>query len=191
MSSFLRNRERRTRTGLKAAAAVAILALAPASAQAATDEQGAQVITGAPTFSLDATFPVAYSFGTFAVGPGGNSSTEQTVNVKSNAAWGVKVSTDEASGFMRRHDGSFYVAGQLNNALQWANTSYDGTPVGSPVYANLGSTQALVVGSKPGTADAGKDVGVSYKQLVSYSDDANLGTDTYRITVTYDATQGF
>ena len=177
-----------TATSLAAAAAVALIAAVPA--QAATSAQGTQAVTGTPDATLEATFPTAYSFGTFAIGTP-NTSTEQVLNVKSNAAWGVKVSSDQASGYMRRHDGTAYVAGQLGSALQWANTSFDGTPVGSPVYANLGSTQGLVLGSKPATGNAGADVGVTYRQAVAYTDDANLGSDVYRVAVTFDAAQGF
>ena len=171
-----------------AAAAVACIATVPA--QAATSATGTQSVTGAPDATLEATFPSAYSFGTFAIGTP-NTSTEQILNVKSNASWGVKVSSDAATGNMRRYDGSAYVAGQLASPLEWANTSVDGTPVGSPVYANLGSTQGLVLGSRAATDNAGDAVGVTYRQNVSYTDDANLGTDVYRVAVTFDAAQGF
>lgn len=59
------------------------------------------------------------------------------------------------------------------------------------MYANLGSTQALVLGSQPATSNTGTNVGVQYRQDVSYSDNANLGSDVYRVAVTFDAAQGF
>src|SRR4051794_16284638 len=169
------------------------LAAAP-GAQAATTASGSQAITGTPTAQLAATFPSAYAFGTLTVGGAGNTSTEQIVNVKSNASWGVKISTDQAAGKMREWDGSAYVAAGniFTNALQWALTSTGGTPVGSPTYANLSSTATLVAGSQGRTSDSGLDVGAKFKQLVSYADQATLaGSNTYRVLVTYDAAQGF
>src|SRR4051812_43614689 len=85
------------------------LAVAP-GAQAATTASGSQAITGTPTAQLAATFPSAYAFGTLTVGGSGNTSTEQVVNIKSNASWGVKVSSDQTAGKMREWDGSAYVA---------------------------------------------------------------------------------
>ena len=174
-------------------ALVAALAAAP-SALAATTASGTQAITGLPTAQLAATFPTAYSFGTLAVGGSGNTSTEQVVNVKSNASWGLKISSDQTAGKMREWDGSAYVASGniLANSLQWALTTLGGTPVGSPTYANLSSTATLVSGSQARSGDSGVDVATTFKQLVSYADQATLsGANTYRVLVTYDAQQGF
>jgi hypothetical protein len=174
-------------------ALVAALAAAP-GALAATTATGTQAITGLPTAQLAATFPTAYSFGTLAVGGAGNTSTEQVVNVKSNASWGLKISSDQTAGKMREWDGSAYVAAGniLANSLQWALTTLGGTPVGSPTYANLSSTATLVAGSQARSGDSGVDVATTFKQLVSYADQATLsGANTYRALVTYDAQQGF
>jgi hypothetical protein len=174
-------------------ALLGVLAAAP-GASAATTASGSQAITGTPTAQLAATFPSAYAFGTLTVGGAGNTSTEQVVNVKSNASWGVKISSDQAAGKMREWDGAAYVGGGniLANAMQWALTTLGGTPVGSPSYANLSSTATLVTTGQARTADAGVDVGTTFKQLVSYGDEASLaGSNTYRVLVTYDAAQGF
>lgn len=175
-----------------AAALLAALALAP-SAVAATTASGSQSVTGTPTAQLAATFPSAYSFGTLTVGGAGNTSTEQIVNVKSNASWGVKIASDQAAGKMREWDGSAYAGTNiLANALQWALTSTGGTPVGSPSYAALSSSSTLLVGSQARTSDAGVDVGTTFNQLVSYADEQSLaGGHSYRVLVTYDAAQGF
>lgn len=167
-------------------------ALVASNAQAATSASGSQSVTGKPKGQLEATFPGAYNFADWDLLTD-NFSSEQTVNVKSNKSWGVKVSSDQAAGLMREWDGSAYVvAGEtLGAALNWANTSFDGTPIGSPSYAALSSSQALVTGTKPKTGNAGKDVGVTYRQYVDYNDNADIGADTYRILVTFDAAQGF
>jgi hypothetical protein len=172
------------------AVAVAAAAFSAGPAHAATSAQGTQAVTGSPDTTLEATFPTAYSFGGFTIGAT-NTSTEQILNVRSNASWGVKISSDEPTGRMRRYNGSSYVAGQLASALQWAHTRTGATAVGSPVYANLGSTQGLVLGSQGATGNTGTNVGVQYRQDVAYADNANLGTDVYRIAVTFDAAQGF
>src|SRR5256885_14370937 len=75
-----------------AGALCAALAFAP-SAMAATTASGSQAITGLPTAQLAAPVPSAYSFGTPAVGGAGNTPTEQVVNVKANAPWGLKISS--------------------------------------------------------------------------------------------------
>lgn len=110
-------------------AAVAAAAFTAGPAHAATSAQGTQAVTGSPDTTLEATFPTAYSFGAFTIGST-NTSTEQTLTVKSNASWGVRVSSDEASGRMRRHNGSSYVAGSLAAPLQWAHTRTGGAAVG-------------------------------------------------------------
>ena len=179
----------------KTSALAALAALAIASpASAATSATGSSSVTGAPTGQLEATFPSAYSFGAWALGAGGNISSEQIVNVKSNRSWGVKLSSDEATGLMRRWNGTAYVTTPndrtLANATQWGATSFDGGAL-TPTYANLSSTQALILGSKPKTGDAGNNVGLKYKQVVSYADDADIASDVYRILVSFDASQGF
>ncbi|MFL5825296.1 MAG: hypothetical protein ACJ76V_02110 [Thermoleophilaceae bacterium] len=175
----------------KTLALAALLALAlSAPAFGATNASGSQAVTGAPDPTLTASFPSDYSWGSWAIGSG-NVSGEQITNVKSNEQWGLKVSSDQAGGLMRRWNGSSYVTGQLANPLQWANTSIGASVVGSPAFGDLSSTPALVAGSQAITADSGTDVGVKFKQLVSYADDASLGTDVYRILVSYDAAQGF
>ena len=170
--------------------AVVLGAVAPA-AQAATSATGSQSVTGTPQAQLEATFPSSYAFSDFSIMTN-NLSTEQVVNVKSNKAWGVKVSSDQTTGLMREWNGSAYVTSGkvLTSALNWANTSYDGSAV-TPTYAAMSSTQALVAGSKPKTGNSGKNVGVTFRQFVDYNDDADLGSNTYRILVAYDAAQGF
>src|SRR3954453_685080 len=72
------------------------LAAAP-GATAATTASGSQAVTGTPTAQLEATFPSNSAFATLTVGAAGNASTEQTVNVKSNASWGIKIASDQAA----------------------------------------------------------------------------------------------
>jgi hypothetical protein len=168
------------------AATLALLAAAPASA--ATTQAQNQVITGAPTPQLVATFPGDFGLGSFAAGAT-TSSSEQVLNVKSNGSWGLRISADSAN--MRRWNGSAYVAGSLSSPLTWARTSQGGTPVGSPTYSAIGTSAANVVTGQAVTTDSGTDVGVTFRQAVSYGDDAALGSDVYRVVVTYAAGQAF
>ena len=175
--------------------AVAALALAAAiagtdaaTASAATSQSQNQIITGAPTPQLVATFPGDFSFATF-VPAATSSSSEQTINVKSNTSWGLRISADSAN--MRRWNGSAYVAGSLASPLSWAKTSVGGTPVGSPSYSAIATSTANVVTGQALTSDSGVDVGVTFQQPVSYADSASIGADVYRAVSTYAAGQGF
>src|SRR4051794_2971407 len=183
---------RRRRSASSAVAApvlaAAIFATGVAPAAAATTASQAQAITGTPTPQLVATFPSDFAFASFVPGAT-SSSSEQTINVKSNTSWGLRISADSAN--LRRWNGSAYVAGSLASPLSWARTSLGGTPVGSPSYSAIATSTANVVTGQALTGDAGVDVGVSFQQPVSYSDSASIGTDAYRALVTYAAGQGF
>ena len=168
------------------AAALAVIAATPAAA--ATSQSQNQVITGTPTPQLVATFPADFAFASFLPGATSTSS-EQTINVKSNTSWGLRISADSAN--MRRYNGSAYVAGSLASPLSWAKTSQGGTPVGSPSYAAIATSTANVVTGQALTSNSGVDVGVTFQQPVSYADDASISPDYYRAVATYAAGQGF
>jgi hypothetical protein len=184
---------RRRRPALKAApVAAAILALAAASpAAAATSATSTQTITGAPTATLVATFPSA-SLGLGAMNAGATSTTsEQGLNIKSNSSWGLQISADRTN--MCRWNGTACVAGQdLANPFQWALTR-NGTAIGSPSWAGIvaSPSNASAVTAQGPTSDSGTDLGLTFRQAVSYADNAGIGSDTYRIVVSYAAAQGF
>lgn len=176
---------------LSLAAAAAALA-APGSAVAATSTTGSSSVTADVANTLEATFPGAYAWGDLNAGTAGNESSAQTTTVKSNAAWGLKISSDIASGKMTEWDGGAYVASSpkvLANALQWKLGTIGGAAQSSS-YASLSSTKALVTGSQSATNDSGSAIGVLYKQVISYVD-AAAGANDYRIAVNYDASQGY
>ncbi len=143
--------------------------------------------------TLEASFPSAYAWGALNAGAGGTTSAEQVVNVKSNQTWGVKTSTDLADGKMKEWTGSAYVTLTpkiLTNALQWRLSRLGGTAQSS-TFAAYTSTEALVTGTRPTTSDAGTDVGVTYKQVVSYADVSAGALNDYRGGVNYNVAQGF
>jgi hypothetical protein len=185
-------RRRPAHRAVAAPAAAVVLALAAASpAAAATTAASTQTITGAPAPTLVAGFPAT----TLALGtmtPGATATTsEQAFNIKSNSSWGLKISADRTN--MCRWNGSSCVSGQdLASPLEWALTR-NGTAIGSPTYAPIvasPSTASAVTLVGP-TSDSGTDLGITFKQPVSYADNAGIGGDTYRIVVSYDAAQGF
>jgi hypothetical protein len=176
----------RTFTTFALAAAFAVLGSATASA--ATTQSQNQVITATPTPQLVATFPSDFAFASF-VPAATSTSAEQTINVKSNTSWGLRLSADSAN--MRRWNGTAYTAGTLVSPLSWARTSLDGTPVGSPSYSAIATSTANVVTGQTLTSDTGVDVGVTFRQPVSYADSASIGSDVYRAVATYAAGQGF
>ncbi len=173
-------------------AAVAAMLTAAAPASAATTASGTSSVTADVANTLEATFPSAYAWGSLNAGSAGNESTEQTLNVKSNQTWGVKIASDLTDGKMKEWTGSAYVSTSpkiLTNALNWRVSSVGGSAQAT-TYAALSSTEALVSGSQPITSDSGTDVGVKYKQVVSYADVA-AGTNDYRLLASYNVSQGF
>jgi hypothetical protein len=192
MSHHLSYRRRATTVICLLTAVVAATAL-PATVQAATSASGSQSVTADVADTLEATFPAAYAWGSLNAGAAGNTSAVQTVNVKSNKAWGVKASTDQAGGQMKEWDGAAYVVASpkvLTNALNWRMSALGGVAQGTS-FAAFTNTPASAVTTQPVTSDAGVDVSFLYKQVISYSD-VNVGvSNDYRILVGYDVSQGF
>ena len=172
------------------AALAAALTLLPA--QAAFAVTGNQSITADVAPTLQATFPSDYAWGNLSPGAAGNTSSEQTINVKSNSAWGVKASSDLTDGKMKEWTGTVYVAASpkiLTNALTWRMSTLGAVAQGTS-FAAISSTPSLVAGSQPITGDSGTNVGVTYKQVISFAD-AVAGANDYRVAVTFDAAQGY
>ena len=136
---------------------------------------------------LTATVPAAYGWGSWAIGT--NTSAEQVVSVTSNRSWGVKLNTDGADGRMTEWNGTSYLSRKLGSALDWRLSSLGGAAQGTS-FAAASTAQALVIGSQAGSA-AAVPVGVTYRQTVTYADDAALGGNAYRKVITYQAGQGF
>lgn len=178
------------RIAIVAASAVMLTTAAPAFA--GTSSAGTSSVTADVANTLEASFPSAYAWGALNAGSSGNESTEQTLNVKSNQTWGVKIASDLTDGKMKEWTGSAYLTTSpkiLTNALNWRLSSLGGTAQ-STTYAALSSTEALATGSQPITSDSGTNVGVRYKQVVSYADVA-AGTNDYRLLASYNISQGF
>jgi hypothetical protein len=172
--------------------AVAALTIIAAPASAATTATGDSSVTADVVATLEATFPAAYAWGNLNAGVAGNTSVEQTVNVKSNATWGVKTSTDDAAGKLTEWDGVAYDGTPLvlTHPLQWRLSHLDGVVQGTS-FADYTSTAALVTtNAEAVTPDAGVDVDTTYKQTVSYGDFV-AGVNDYRVLVTYDVSQAF
>lgn len=182
----------RTRTVACLLATATVVLLLPVTVQAATTASGSQSVTADVANTLEATFPGSYAWGNLDAGTAGNTSSAQTVNVKSNATWGVKASTDQTGGQMKEWTGAAYVASSpkvLTNALTWRVSQIGATPQATS-FAAFTSTPALATGSQAITSDAGVDVSFLFKQLVSYAD-ANAGSNDYRVLVNYDVAQGW
>ncbi len=137
---------------------------------------------------LTATFPAAYAWGGWAIGT--NTSAEQALTVTSNRSWGVKLSTDHADGRMTEWNGALpYLSRKVGSAIQWRLSTLGGVPQ-STSFASASSTPSLVTTTQAKSPTA-VSVGVSFRQTISYADDAALGPNVYRTEITYDAAQGF
>jgi hypothetical protein len=140
-----------------------------------------------PTLTADFSAVGALAWGSLAIGT--NLSAQQTFSVVSNLPWGVKLSTDGADGRMTEWNGTAYLSRKLASPLEWRLSSLNGVAQ-STSFAAASPTQALVTSTRPASASS-QSVGVTYRQSVSYADDAALGTHTYRKVITYQAAQGF
>lgn len=106
------------------------------------------------------------------------------IQVKSNATWGLKISSDLPDGRMKEFDSSTaaYVSNGLvlSTPLQWS------TDVAGP-WQDLSSTEASVVAGQPPTGDSGTSVTI-YVRLQAGYDDLPLSTGhEYRILLRYTA----
>jgi hypothetical protein len=93
---------------------------------------------------------------------------------------------------MKEWTGTVYVAASpkiLTNALTWRMSTLGAVAQGTS-FAAISSTPSLVAGSQPITGDSGTNVGVTYKQVISFAD-AVAGANDYRVAVTFDAAQGY
>jgi len=138
---------------------------------------------------LTAGFPSAYAW-TGLVPGSTKTSSEQTVSVTSNRAWGLKIASDRSDGRSRQWTGAAYGSLSLANPMQWRTSSIAGSAQATS-FADLSGTAATVVTGQAASAGA-TAVGVTYRQQVSYADEASLPAgNTYRQNVSYTAQQGF
>src|SRR5437763_3581522 len=113
-----------------------------------------------------------------------------TVNVTSNRAWGLQLTSDRSDGRSRQWNGSSYGALGLANPMQWRTSSIGGLAQGT-TFADLSGTAATAVHTQAAAAGA-VAVGLTFRPQVSYADEAALPAgNTYRQNVSYTAQQGF
>jgi hypothetical protein len=138
---------------------------------------------------LTASFPSAYSWPALVPGTTATSA-EQTVSVTSNRSWGLQLASDAADGRSRQWNGSIYKSLTLTNAMQWRTSSIAGNAQATS-FASLSGTNATAVTGQAPAAGA-VAVGVTFRQQVSYADEAALPVGhTYRQNISYTAQQGF
>jgi hypothetical protein len=168
---------------------MAVLAAAPAAAQANC------TLTLVVVPCIELSVPASYAWGS--LNPGTSTSAQQTAVVSSNLGYGVRVSADRADGRMAEFNGSGYVSGgrTLSSPLQFGLTSIDGS-ARTPSWTSFsGSDQTLVsgrghTGCVIGLLCGTDDLGVTYRQSVSYAD-RRASPNSYRIRVTYTASHGW
>src|SRR4051794_6802698 len=119
--------------------------------------------------SLTASFPGDFAWP--ALVPGTTvTSAEQTVNVTSNRAWGLQLTSDRGDGRSRQWNGSSYGALALASPMQWRTSSIGGVAQGTS-FAGLSGTAATAVTGHAGAAGAAA-AGPPLRQQGSYPDEA-------------------
>jgi hypothetical protein len=166
------------------AAASAALVAGAVPAQAATSASDAQPAQADVPATLTATIPNSLiNLGNITPGAAMVESADQTVNVKSNATWGIDVNADKTN--MTEHDGVGYVTPgpkTLTNVFQWK--------VDAGSYAGVTTARAHALAAQSPTDDSGTDAVFKFGQTPSYSDTPLTGGNHYRIQVTYNVEQG-
>jgi hypothetical protein len=173
-------------------------AAGPASAAVQATSTAPVTADVAPT--LEATFPAALTWGALnaTAGSAGNTSDQQDLKVWSNEQWGVTTWTDKADGKMVEADGAGdYVTATpkiLDQPLQWRLSSLAGSPrdLATDGFKPYTDTATVMGASnQPATTDAGTALGVTYKQVIKYSDVAAGDINDYKIVVNYDFKHGY
>lgn len=112
-------------------------------------------------------------------------STPQTVTVRSNTKWALKIRSDAADGCLKEWTGTGYSSRALSSPLEWK--THDGVE-----FVGITDSDAPVVAEKPPTGQEGEVVNVLFKQQVNYNDAPLLEPGTsYRIEVTFTAVQTY
>ncbi|MDI6781317.1 MAG: hypothetical protein QME49_04325 [bacterium] len=174
------------------------------SAYADTTGNGNQTVDATPVATLALTVPGGANLGAISIAAPTESSA-QVVNVKSNAAYGIRIKADKTN-MANYCPGSSTCTGactggtaagyattadkvvSLQSALQWKK-EVGGT------YANITVTDVTVSTAQAATVDAGVNTNIYFKQAVNYGDRvltdiAGQTSHTYRLVITYTATQG-
>jgi hypothetical protein len=171
-----------------------LLTLAIAGACLSSPAQADAACSATPA-CLEATFPLDYAWPPLDAGAAGNESAELVVTVTSNEPWGLTIASDLADGRMKEWTGSAYVTAApkaLTHPLEWSLSRIGATPQ-TVSYGAISSTAAVVVSGRPSTcpsACGSEEIATKYRQLVSFAD-ASAGINDYRISVVYEAGQGF
>jgi hypothetical protein len=138
---------------------------------------------------LSASFPTGYAWPSLVPGATATSA-EQSVSVTSNRAWGVQLTSDATDGRSRQWNGSIYKSLTLSSPLQWRTSSIGGVAQGTSFAALSNSAATAVTGQA--AALGAVAVGITFRQPVSYADEAALPAgNTYRQNISYTAQQGF
>ncbi|MEW6106273.1 MAG: hypothetical protein AB1563_07910 [Bacillota bacterium] len=155
---------------------------------AGTSDLATVPVTCKVVAALEASFPGAVSLGNLNVGAPPVLSAPQTVTVRSNAPWALKICSDAQDGRMRQWTGTGYATPAprtMAAPLEWKRQ--DGAD-----FAPISGNEAVVAAGMPPTGSAGATVSVVFRQAASYDDEALPDpAHAYRIEVTYVATQTY
>ncbi|MGE5573532.1 MAG: hypothetical protein ACM309_01030 [Bacillota bacterium] len=168
-------------------AMIAVVGLS-APTDAGTTDQATVPVTCRVLASLEASFPGAVSLGDLITGAPPALTAPQTVTVRSNAPWALKIRSDAQDGRMRQWTGTGYATPAprtMAAPLEWKRQ--DGAD-----FAPISGSETVVAAGMPPTGSSGTAVSVIFRQAASYDDEALPDPGhAYRIEVTYVATQTY
>ena len=109
------------------------------------------------------------------------------VSVKSNASWGLQISSDDEEGRLREYDpgmGAYVMLGRRTSPLEWA------ADLSGP-WSHVSSTPTTMFTNQPPTGEDGATVGFLLRVVPSFDDEPLPPGREYRIVLTYTAGVGF
>ena len=129
--------------------------------------------------AIKGSFPISLDLGQ--IEPNNSEISEmQFVNVLSNVQWTPNIRADTEDGRLKEWTGTQYASKSLPSPLEWKLQESTG-------FQPLSQSDKTVVADMPPTGRNGTDIGILFRQQVSYDDTPLQESHSYRIMVTYTA----
>ena len=108
----------------------------------------------------------------------------QTITIRSNITWMLQMKSDSPHGCMTRWVNNEYTDESLCFPLEWQI-------VGESIYKEVTGNNVIIVENENATQPSGKSIDIRFRQLITYNDPPLLGSDSYRIQLTFTASHAY